>query len=194
MKHATSRMLFAYWDALRGERAAPDRGDVEPGELRHILADTFILSREADHRPRFRLAGTRIAALFGRDLKGTAFARLWGAQETSDCERLVDLVTGDGVGVLAGLVGTNENGSELPIELLLLPLRHRGRTDLRLIGVASPASVPSWAGLVPLARLTTRSVRIIEPLREAERHSADETGAFAASRRRLLVVHEGGLA
>ena len=42
MKHATTRMLFAYWDTLRGERAAPDRGEIEPGEIRHILADTFI--------------------------------------------------------------------------------------------------------------------------------------------------------
>lgn len=190
MKHATSRMLFAYWDALRGERSAPDRGDVEPGELRHILADTFVLSRESDGVPRFRLAGTRIAALFGRDLKGVGFARLWGAPETPDPDDLVDTVSGDAVGLVAGLVGTNENGSELPMELLLLPLRYRGRTDLRLIGAASAATVPSWAGLVPLARLRTTSVRIIEPLREID-VQADEG---ARARRRLLVVHEGGLA
>ena len=43
MKHATSRMLFAYWDALRGERSSPERGAINPGAIRHILADTFIL-------------------------------------------------------------------------------------------------------------------------------------------------------
>ncbi len=43
MKHPTSRMLFSYWDSLRGDRAAPERGEIEPGAIRHILAETFIL-------------------------------------------------------------------------------------------------------------------------------------------------------
>ena len=50
MKHSTSRMLFSYWDALRGERAAPERSEIEPGEIRHILADTFILEIGPDRR------------------------------------------------------------------------------------------------------------------------------------------------
>ncbi|HEY0354137.1 MAG TPA: PAS domain-containing protein, partial [Enterovirga sp.] len=65
MKHATSRMLFSYWDSLRGERAAPERSDVEPGAIRHILADTFILGIDGEAGATFRLAGTRCSALFG---------------------------------------------------------------------------------------------------------------------------------
>src|SRR5918997_383905 len=72
MKHPTSRMLFSYWDALRGDRAAPERGDVEPGDIRHILADTFILEIGEDRRATFRLGGTRVCALFARELKGQA--------------------------------------------------------------------------------------------------------------------------
>ena len=49
MKHPTSRMLFSYWDGLRGARAARERGEIEPGEIRHILADTFVL--EIDPAP-----------------------------------------------------------------------------------------------------------------------------------------------
>ena len=59
MKHATSRLLFAYWDGLRGDRAAPERSQIEPGQIRHILADTFILAIEPDGQAEFRLAGTR---------------------------------------------------------------------------------------------------------------------------------------
>lgn len=190
MKHATSRMLFASWDALRGERAAPERADVRPGDMRHILADTFVLGADAAEPPSFRLAGTRLNALFGRDLKGVDFARLWTVGERDEALRLVEVCLDDTVGVVAGLVGTNENGSELPLELLLLPLRHRGRTDLRLLGALSPASVPSWAGLVPLRGLGTRSVRIIEP---SGVPGGDAREDHAVLRRRtLFVVHDGG--
>ncbi len=70
-------MIFAYWDQLRGERAAPERGEIEPGEIRHVLADTFILEIGADRRAEFRLAGTRLCALFGRELKARPFVDLW---------------------------------------------------------------------------------------------------------------------
>ncbi len=189
-------MLFAYWDALRGERAAPERGDVKPGGLRHILADTFVLSLDGSGTARFRLAGTRIGALFGRDLREVPFARLW--PEPDDVDALVAIVVEDTAGLVAGLLGTNETGSELPLELILLPLRHRGRPDLRILGALSPASIPSWAGLVPLARLSTRSLRIIEPSSGgvAAGESTDPAAALpvsaARARRDLFVVHEGG--
>ncbi len=193
MKHATSRMLFAYWDALRGERAAPDRGEIQPGAMRHILADTFILAREDDRIATFRLAGARICALMGRNLRDVPLRDLWAKAEDEDAERLADIVLEDTAGVVAGLQAWNHNGSELPMELVMLPLRHRGRTHDRLIGALSPATVPSWAGLVPLCRLSIRSLRIIEP---SPVPACDESIGFnlptSDERRRMFVVHEGG--
>ena len=66
MKHATTRMIFSYWDSLRGERMAPERGEIEPGEIRHVLADTFILE-VVERNAVIRLAGTWICAFFGRE-------------------------------------------------------------------------------------------------------------------------------
>lgn len=191
MKHTTSRMLFAYWDALRGERAAPDRGDVQPGGMRHVLADTFMLGREDESGQAFRLVGTRVRALFGRDLKGESLRGLWSAEGRVEADELVRLVAEDTIGLVIGLLARNENGSELPLEMLLLPLRHRGRTDARVLGSLSPASVPSWAGLVPLRSLETRSLRTIQPTRNPDRDEA----AFPREprrRRTMFVVHEGG--
>lgn len=189
MKHTTSRMLFAYWDALRGERAAPERGAIQPGAMRHVLADSFVLGRDGTDGAIFRLAGSRCAALFCRDLKGDAFADLWPAEARAEPDRLVEIVTGDMVGAVAGLAASNVNGSALALELLLLPLRHRGKTDVRLIGALSPAAFPSWAGLVPLARIETRSVRIIET---ASRPGFGPGPDALPPRRNLFVVHEGG--
>lgn len=185
-------MLFAYWDVLRGERAAPDRGEVKPGEMRHILADAFMLARAADGAASFRLAGTRISALFGRELGGAAFTDLWAARDRNDVRRLVDIVAEDTVGAAIGLLGANENGSEIALEMMLLPLRHRGRTNDRMLGALSPALLPSWAGLVPLRRIESTSVRIIEPGRSTALPPRPTGGIPQARKRNLFVVHEGG--
>lgn len=190
MKHATSRMLFAYWDGLRGLRAAPERGDLQPGDMRHVLADTFILEAGSDRAATFRLAGTRCCALFCRDLKGLPFHAAWPAGMQADADHLVSTVVTETAGLVVGLVGANENGSEVALELLLLPLRHRGRVETRILGSLSPVTVPSWAGLVPLRRVETRSLRVVQTTRDA---GLNGTAADAESRRRRFVVHEGGL-
>lgn len=187
MKHATSRILFAYWDSLRGERAAPDRSDVQPGGMRHVLSDTFILAN--DREPRFRLAGSRICALFGRDIAGASFRNLWQSVDTAEADRIAETVLRDTSGVVAGALGVNANGSEIALELLLLPLRHGRRTDRRMLGALSPATIPSWAGLVPLMELRLRTVRTIET-----RASADISSNLPMpDRRHPFVLHEGGL-
>ena len=43
MRQAANRELFAYWRRLKGERSAPERNDVDPGAIRAILSDVFIL-------------------------------------------------------------------------------------------------------------------------------------------------------
>ncbi|MBV9590863.1 MAG: PAS domain-containing protein, partial [Hyphomicrobiales bacterium] len=64
MRLATTRLLFSHWDRLRGERAAPVRGDIDPAHLRNFLADVFMLDAKPWQEGRIRLAGTRICALF----------------------------------------------------------------------------------------------------------------------------------
>lgn len=195
MKHATTRMLFAYWDALRGERAAPERGEIEPGEIRHILADTFILELEASRRPEFRLAGTRLCALMGRELKASSLAELWGPSGAPEVGRFVDTVVDETAGVLAGLVGSTDKGHSVEVEMLLLPLRHRGKTHARLLGCLSCASLPTWIGLDPVTSLSTVSVRVIWPSgRVAAGYAPGSAGEGPIERRRRFIVHAGGLA
>src|SRR2546423_4823866 len=92
MKQASSRELFGYWAARRGKRAAPERGEIEPGAIRRALADAFILEfdRHAGHP--FRLAGTRICALLGRELKNEALLDLWDEETRAPLAQLVSVV------------------------------------------------------------------------------------------------------
>ena len=77
MKHPSNRELFEYWNERRGTRPAPERADIEPGAIRHVLGDTFVIEVNRTDNHLFRLAGTRLCALFGRELKAESFTRLW---------------------------------------------------------------------------------------------------------------------
>ena len=213
MKHPTSRLLHAYWDRLRGERAAPERSEIEPGEIRNLLADSLILEIEpARRQAAVRLAGTRLCALFGRELRGAGFAELWGEttpetrpETTPEAAaapwRLVETVAVDTVGVVAGLQGLNRRAEAIELELLLLPLRHRGRTQARVLGALSPHCVPAWLGLHPIVHLEATSLRVLDP---ASTQAMRETGLPLEMtapandplpvRRGHLMVHEGGRA
>jgi hypothetical protein len=172
MKNPSTRLVFDYWDTLRGERSAPERGEIEPGALRHALADTFVLENEPIG-PVFRLAGTRLCALFGRELRGRALVALWPDVEAQgDMRRLVQTVMDEAAGAVAGLSAQTQNGATVHLELLLLPLRYRGRTHARILGALSPALSPEWLGLDTLDSMRMISLRMIWPdaraLRKAE--------------------------
>jgi hypothetical protein len=190
MKHATSRMLFSYWDALRGQRAAPERGDIDPGEIRHILADSFILEIEPQGAAAIRLAGTRLCALFGRELKGSPLHELWPESARDEVRHFIEIVTDETAGLVAGLVGSTPEGATVELEMLLLPLRHGGQTHSRILGAMSPMFVPPWLGLYALDRLETASLRVIWP---SGRPRGDGTRLETrADKRRQFVLHQGG--
>src|SRR5258708_12360886 len=87
MKHPSSREFFAYWDEKRGGANAPDRSEIEPGAVRELLGDIFVLSYDAAAGHPFRVAGTRVCALLGCDLRDRSFSALFepeGRRETED--------------------------------------------------------------------------------------------------------------
>ncbi|TAN01215.1 MAG: PAS domain-containing protein, partial [Rhizobiaceae bacterium] len=56
MKHSGSVDLFQYWDRLRAGRTAPRRTEIEPADIKSLLADTFILEQDSRGEAVFRLA------------------------------------------------------------------------------------------------------------------------------------------
>jgi hypothetical protein len=101
MKHPSIRELFDYWNDRRGNRLAPERADIEPGAIRRVLADTFILSCEPHRGHPFRIAGTRVCALFGRELKGKSFLDLWSVARRNDMRTLLAIVAAQSGGMVA---------------------------------------------------------------------------------------------
>lgn len=193
MRHFSTRALYAHWNERRGERAAPERGEIDPVAIRHALGDTFMLAADFVDELRFRLAGTRVCALFGRELKGELFAPLWSEDCRQQMESLLTIVTTEKVGAVAGLTARTDDGTETDAELLLLPLAYAGHARIRAVGVLAPIEIPYWAGENPVTELTLGSLR----------HLGSEVETTVAPRlvpspqgelRHGFVVYDGGRA
>jgi hypothetical protein len=138
MKHPSSREFFAYWDGKRGGARAPDRSEVEPGGVRELLGDIFVLSYDATSGHPFRVAGTRVSALLGCDLKDKSFSALFAADARREIEEIIAVVAEEMLAAVAGITATSRDGSQAHLELLLLPFNTRAHTPLSLTGLLAP--------------------------------------------------------
>jgi hypothetical protein len=161
MKHPSVRELYHYWNARRGLGVAPERSDIEPGAIRRALADTFILSHAAATGHSFRIAGTRLCAALGRELRGAAFVDLWDQESRPRIDDLIAEVTRECVGAVAGARGCSADGDVLDFELVLLPLRHQTATDARVLGALAPQDLPYWFGMNPVGKLALGTIRYL---------------------------------
>lgn len=69
--HPGLAQLLAYWLDKRGDRSMPSRADIEPAELKALLPHIFLVDVEyAPIRLRYRLVGSELVNVLGRDIKG----------------------------------------------------------------------------------------------------------------------------
>lgn len=163
MKHSSTHALFAYWDIQRGTRPAPERSDIDPAAIRHVLGDTFVLAVDFVGEHRFRLAGTKVCAMFCRELKGESFAALWSEAGRKSIRDLLTIVADESIGMVAGATARAKDGPEMELELLLLPLARRGHARVRALGVLAPITIPYWMGAYPIVELSLGALRHFGP-------------------------------
>ena len=193
MRHPSIKQLFDYWNRRRGRRPAPDRADIEPGAIRRVLADTFILSVDVRTGHPFRIAGTRVCATFGRELKNEAFLDRWAAESRQQVRDLLNVVTNEVVGAVVSARGTSTAGTAHDVELILLPLSHRGHTNARVLGALAPRDAAYWLGACTLGELTLETLRYLGPGVEAKPPLAAPVRRMGRIRHGF-VVYDGGQA
>src|SRR5258705_12365405 len=138
MKHPSNREFFAYWDEKRGSARAPERSEIEPGAVRELLGDIFVLSYDSAAGYPFRVAGTRLCALLGCDLKDRSFSAMFAPDARREIEDIIAVVAEEMQAAVAGITATSEDGSPAHLELLLLPFNARAHTPLSLTGLLAP--------------------------------------------------------
>jgi len=121
MKHVATAQVEAYWEALRGDRLAPLRSEVDPRGIDQALEHAFILERIAPGVARFRLAGMHLNDLMGMEVRGmpmTTFFCPDARRSVSDCLEHVFEEPAKARFLLQG-----EHRTDLRAEMILLPLR-----------------------------------------------------------------------
>jgi hypothetical protein len=161
LKLAATQQLHSYWRELKRDRSAPERNDIDPGEIRGVLADTFILEYEPAAGFPMRIVGTRTNALFQSELRGQPFLDLWKRGDRAEVIKLVESVADEAQPFLVGAAGGPTEGGLVDVEVLLLPLRHRGATHARLLGSCAPRRTPEWLGILPIGPMSLTSLRAI---------------------------------
>ncbi|MBB3318902.1 hypothetical protein FHT77_004811 [Rhizobium sp. BK181] len=173
MRIKTTIDLFEYWNRIRGRDLAPLRSQVEPTDLRQILSSVFLLEASETGRIAFRLAGTRICDLFGRDLGGTAFSDLW-THGSDDIEHIAAGVMAHAIPTLINATGFTTAGHSACFEIILLPLRSEGAECDKLLGAIAPAVAATWLEVVPLQFLALDRSRLMHE-RLGNEDERDET-------------------
>jgi hypothetical protein len=163
MRTAVSQSLFSYWNALRRNRPAPKRFEIEPSRIANNLPDVFILERINHTSARFRLAGTRITDALGMELRGKNLFELFDAADAATLQNEIQTIAAHcGVGLFHISAG-NADGMVAKFEVLILPLTHMHDSVDRFLGSFTPIDRPDWLGGAPLTNRKLLSSEIVWP-------------------------------
>jgi len=163
MKENTSQRLYSYWNDVRGERLAPRRFDIEPARIAQILPETFILESNAKGQLCFRLAGTKICEMFGREFRGTDLLSLWNDDDRLSMRCALNSVIDEGSVAVVRFCARSQHPDSAEAEMLLLPLVHTGGRVNRLLGALTVGEKPGWLYRLPVETTQITTVSTVWP-------------------------------
>ncbi len=171
MRHAVSKELYAYWRALRRGGSPPERNEVEPGAIRCLLPDTFVLEFDAENGYPFRICGSRINALFLKELRGAGFLNIWRNADQTRINAILRTAADHEAPCLLLAETCPAGVAPVEIEVTLLPLRHRSATHARMLGSLSVCDACDWLGLIASGPATLKAWSGLEPGVIEQRHT-----------------------
>lgn len=175
--HPGSRQLFRQWEMLRAERACPTREDFEFAPLKTILPDIVVIDRDFLRNSfRFRLAGTRVCALFNQNLTGYDATTGWDSFESDVISRHLLTVVNQQQPAVIRMRLTTDRGQVVAAELIALPVQMRESHRMQIIGGLFPFRAAQSLGHSGIVKRELVSARVIwtehlQPLQRTEPES-----------------------
>lgn len=140
MRQTAAKAIFSYWQSIAPDSGAPARSTIEPRALKSHLPDIFMLERLDRAVFAFRLAGTRLCARYGRELRDHDFVRLWpSTQQGVVLEALNRCLQSDQPITMTGYASLL-NGASVSMEVLLLPIADADGKTTRILGALLPVN------------------------------------------------------
>lgn len=149
MRNQASRAIFDYWINLKHDGAVPLKTEIDPTALRHLLPHLFMAGFDPAGTLSFRLAGTRICDLFGREFRGEPFAALWQEDDHRQPVEIAHNVIQSQQPALLDVFASN-GYLRHAYEMLLLPIRSVETTASdRIFGALLPQFSPYPVTAIP---------------------------------------------
>ena len=70
VKSAALAAALRYWRSKSGAPSIPSRSQIDPLEMRQFLSKVLMIDVESEHEFTYRLCGTHVAGINGKDLTG----------------------------------------------------------------------------------------------------------------------------
>jgi hypothetical protein len=129
--------LVAYWRQKQVAGRLPRRADIDPAEIKAHLPLLFMVDvlqsggQNGEREFRYRLIGTELVQINGRDSTGKTFTQVYGDddRQLTRMHQVVGAVVDTGRPVLiAGEMFWRPDRAFRPVEAVLLPLSADGKT------------------------------------------------------------------
>lgn len=156
----SNKALRDYWTKIRGRRQAPTRVEIIPSEISKILPDTFILEAHDENHINYRLAGSRISEMFGKEFRGVNFFDDWPVNEQPILRKYLSELLNKGAIISLRFEAQSDRDHHGTFNMVCLPLTHSGTRIDRILGAISPVNEWAWLGAAPLNFGTIKEINI----------------------------------
>ena len=176
-RFAAAAEVEAYWEALRGDRPMPDRGEIDPRGIEGALPHAVLLEPVAPGIARFRVAGTGLYRIMGMDVRGMPLSAFFLPEAREVLADTVRRVAGAPAAATLTLRSPGRMGrAALDARLWLAPVRCPRLDTVRLLGCLEPEGD---IGLAP-RRFAIEHVRLratAEPDTQSRKGTGSPSGA-----------------
>ncbi len=162
MKHFLTRELFRYWNTLAPENEIPLRKQIEPKYFKAVLPNVFMLERFDDNHYNFRLAGTELGHLYGREFRDQNFLRLWDGASQKCMKMLLQQAHGRGSAAHAIFQAETIFHEKYDCEVLLLPLLDSLKQPTRIIGCILPLETTLGIGNRKFVKQIIKDAQLVD--------------------------------
>ncbi len=138
--------LHDYWHSLRGSREVPDRGDLDPADLKLLLPNILISEPSFNpFRVRYRLVGTRITRTTGFDFTGRYLDEVLRPEIDEDWHGHYRLCHDRRIPVYGQTTAPTKSGGDFTYEFGIFPLRRSGETVAQFIAIEDFGAIEPYS-------------------------------------------------
>lgn len=163
LRHKNTNRLYEHWAQKRSHGQPPKRPQIEPSAIANVLGNTALIEQQDSGAYIFRLAGSRLASIFGYEMTGELATDLFSVNDHRVIHQGFDAVAIEHAAMIVETAGFTQNGRVVAFENVFLPI-----IDERpcLVAAIQNMSTPVWLGNEPVLAMEVRSLRMMDLDRE----------------------------